>query len=133
MLVFIYIESRDPLPFLTISYIIAGINKKLFQLSKKKDCKVLQPWIKSLVNHLYWTAASSFDKSGEHMLAKWNSVGNHIINLHSGHSQLFFACEHPELVGRERQKRWLKPGMKHIHLITGKEKGGCLFTVNCVI
>ena len=124
MLVFIYIESRDPLPFLTISYIIAGKKKKLFQL---------QPWIKSLVNHLYWTAASSFDKGGEHMLAKWNSVGNHIINLHSGHSQLFFACEHPELVGREHQKRWLKPGMKHIHLITGKEKEGCLFTVNCVI
>lgn len=132
MLVFLYIESRDLLPFLTISHIIAGI-KKVFQFSKEKDCEVLQPWIKSLVNHLYWTAASSFDKSGEHMLAKWNSVGNHIINLHSGHSQLFFACEHPELVGRERQKRWLKPGMKHIHLITGKEKGGCLFTVNCVI
>jgi solute carrier family 8 (sodium/calcium exchanger) len=129
MLVFIYIESRDPLPFLTISYIIAGIKKKLFQLSKEKDCKVLQPWIKSLVNHLYWTAASSFDQSGEHMLAKWNSVGNHIINIHSGHSQLFFACEHAELAGRDRQKMLLKPGIKHIHF----NKGGDLFTVNCVI
>ena len=84
---------------------------------------MLQPWIKSLVNHLYWTAASSFDQSGEHMLAKWNSVGNHIINIHSGHSQLFFAREHAELAGRDRQKRWLKPGIKHIQFKKEKKKG----------
>ena len=35
-----------------------NIKKKLFKLSQKKDCSDLQPWIKSIINHLWWSAAS---------------------------------------------------------------------------
>ena len=70
---------------------------------------------------------------GQHMLAKWNSVGNYIINIHSGHSQLFFACEHAELAGRDRQKRWLKPGIKHIHFKKEKKKRGGTYLLLIVL
>jgi hypothetical protein len=53
--------------------------------------------MKSIINHLYWAAASSPDQDGELKLAKWKSLCNHIINVHNE--------------GRERKKKWLKPGM----------------------
>jgi len=79
----------------------------LLALSNEKDCDIIQPWIKSIINHLYWTAASSPDQDWELMLAKWKSLCNH-INVHS---PFYASCEHGELEGRERQKKWLKPGM----------------------
>jgi hypothetical protein len=67
--------------------------------------------MKSIINHLYWAAASFPDQDGVLKLAKWKSLCNHIINVHNGHSPLFAICEHGELEGRERKKKWLKPGM----------------------
>jgi len=79
-------------------------------LSNEKDCKDLTPWIKSVINHLYWTAASSYGENPEVILAKWLSIQNHIVNRHEGHSPHFNSCQHGALEGRERHKKWLKPG-----------------------
>jgi solute carrier family 8 (sodium/calcium exchanger) len=76
------------------------LKKKLLALPKEKDCDIIQPWMKSIVNHLYWTAASSPDQDWELMLAKWKSLCNHIINVHNGYSPLYASCEHGELEGR---------------------------------
>lgn len=86
------------------------MKKKLFALSKEKDCSDVSPWIKSMVNHMYWTAASSANLNEDLILAKWQSISNHIINIHDGHSTLFPSCQHDDLEGRERHKKWLKPG-----------------------
>jgi hypothetical protein len=38
---------------------ISGLKKKLVSLAKEKQCEDLQPWVKSICNHLYWVAAST--------------------------------------------------------------------------
>ncbi|XP_048733591.2 uncharacterized protein LOC125649824 [Ostrea edulis] len=60
---------------------------------------------------MYWVAASTPDGNGEVMWAKWESVENHIHNVHTGHNTLFPTCAHSTLEGNE-QKKWLKAGSK---------------------
>lgn len=91
-------------------HIITGLKKKLSTLSKEKDCNEIQPWKKSIVNHLYWVAATSHGLESEVVLARWTSLSNHIINVHTDHSAVFTSCEHGPLERRERHKLWLKPG-----------------------
>ena len=92
-------------------FFISELKTKLLALSKEKDCDIIQPWMKSIINHLYWTAASSPDQDRVLMLAKQMVLCNHIINVHNGHSPLYASCEHGELEDRESQKNWLKPGI----------------------
>ncbi|XP_077867910.1 uncharacterized protein LOC100376482 [Saccoglossus kowalevskii] len=100
-------------------HVAKGLQKKMLALSKEKECGILQDWIKSVTNHLYWTAASTPDGNGDLMMDKWTSVGNHIQNIHEGHGTFFPRCEHDDLTRQERRKRWLKPGTKPLEkLIT---------------
>ena len=89
---------------------MVGLKKRLTALSKEKQCEELQPWIKSICNHLYWVAASTPNGNGQMMTEKWLSLGNHIQNLHVHDGALFPSCEHPPLEGIERKKKWFKPG-----------------------
>lgn len=59
---------------------------------------------------MYWVAASTPDGNGEVMWAKWESVENHIHNVHTGHNTLFPTCAHSTLEGNEQKKKWLKAG-----------------------
>ncbi|VDI38082.1 Hypothetical predicted protein [Mytilus galloprovincialis] len=104
---------------LDVWHVAKGLKKKLAKLSLEKDCKDLQPWIKSIVNHLYWTAASSTGLDQVVIVAKWYSILNHIINVHDGHGDEFPACQHGPLEGRERHKKWLKPGTKVYEKLQG--------------
>ena len=81
-------------------------------LAKKKDYAVVSKWKKSMVNHMFWCAASTDDDDDEDLKeAKWLSINNHIMNKHLGHeSPLFSQCLHGRLHSRERKKKWLKPG-----------------------
>lgn len=91
-------------------FIMLGLKKKLDALSKEKDCSVASEWRRSLTNHLYWCACTS-NGDGELMLAKWESVADHMQDIHTNHDNpLFPSCQHKKLKGRERQKKWLKPG-----------------------
>ena len=88
----------------------AGLKKKLTALSNQKDCSELGPWIKAIGNHMYWTAASTPQQDGELMLAKWQSLLNHIVNVHTGHSERFQQCLHPIIPPSDDRKKWLTPG-----------------------
>jgi hypothetical protein len=79
-------------------------------LSKERDCQVLEPWIKSLVNHLYWVPSSTPEEENELKWEKWASIVNHIQNIHEGHGERFNRCEHGDLGPAARRKRWLAPG-----------------------
>ena len=87
---------------------------KLLKLAKEKECDELNKWIRSICNHMYWVAASTPDGNGPLMLEKWQTVANHVINVHRHDGDLFPQCQHGRLEGRARQKKWLKPG-KHIY------------------
>ncbi|XP_060077692.1 uncharacterized protein LOC132557213 [Ylistrum balloti] len=95
-----------------IWHVAKGLKKKLTAISKDKDCDALTPWIKSISNHLYWVAASTPSADPSLMMEKWQSVANHVQNIHEGHGSLFEKCCHGDLSGRERQKKWIKPATK---------------------
>ena len=84
--------------------------KKVTAMSKLKDCESLQPWIKSLCNHLYWVPASTPSGHGQLMLEKWQSVCNHVQNIHEHDGDIFQSCEHGPLDEQERRKKWLEKG-----------------------
>lgn len=87
---------------------VLGFTKKVEALAKLKGCENVRPWIKSLSNHMYWCAASSEDQSGDLVVAKWQSVGNHLQNVHTGHGELFPKCQHDDLGAERAKKKWLK-------------------------
>ena len=41
---------------------VTGIGKKMDAAAKKKNCEELAQWKQSVVNHVYWCAASSAGK-----------------------------------------------------------------------
>ncbi|CAB3998933.1 Hypothetical predicted protein [Paramuricea clavata] len=71
------------------------IRKVLFKIAKEKDCEALNEWIKPCENHLHWSASSTYDGNGLVIWAKFKSFLQHIVNIHSGHSDpLFDKCAH---------------------------------------
>ena len=83
-----------------------GVHKKLNAASKKKGCQKVALWARSISNHLYWCAASS-QGDPDLILAKWKSISNHIVNIHEGHDEKFWRCEHGDL----DERAWMLPGM----------------------
>ena len=61
------------------------------------------------VNHLHWSARSTFSGNGLVIWAKFKSFLDHIVNMHSGHGDpLFNKCGH----GREiPARKWLTKGI----------------------
>lgn len=51
------------------------------------------------------------------MLEKWESVVNQVQNIHEHDGQLYTECPHGPLEGRERHKKWPKPGKLYMLLI----------------
>ncbi|KAK0142910.1 hypothetical protein N1851_019148 [Merluccius polli] len=92
-------------------HIAKAIQKKVHALGKQKNCDDVLGWEKSINNHVYWVASSTGDQDQELREAKWNSLGNHIQGIHSGHSAIFPTCLHGDLQ-EERAKNWLTPGTK---------------------
>ena len=90
-----------------------GVSKKIEALAKEKECSEVRLWAKSIVNHLYWTAATS--RSGEESVAKWTSVANHIQNVHTHEHPLYQTCSHAPLQSKDRH--WLKPGIAQLHIM----------------
>lgn len=82
-----------------------GISRKLENAAKKRGAGEIRPWIKGIVNHTYWVAASSGD-NGQLKLEKWKSISNHIINVHNHDSEIYPECEHGELEPRD----WMRHG-----------------------
>lgn len=43
----------------------AGLRKKVEALAKQKQCELVAKWQKNIVNHLYWSVASTADGDGD--------------------------------------------------------------------
>lgn len=59
--------------------IATRVTKKLEAVSKKKTGKDIEPWIKSINNHIYWVS-SSCGTNQSMKIAKGLSITNHICN-----------------------------------------------------
>ena len=56
-------------------------NQKINKKAKKKGCEELLPWIQSVSNHLWWSAATC-DESADILREKWLSLLYHITGKH---------------------------------------------------
>lgn len=93
-----------------MTWCVSGVTKKMEALAKrKKGFSLAGKWIKSVNNHVYYCAGTS-GGNGDLSLAKWDSLVNHLQNIHVGHSSaLHPVCLHGPL-GPEEQKEWFTPG-----------------------
>lgn len=87
--------------------VLLGLSKKLLKISQSKDCEKLQKWLRSIKNHIYWTAASS--SSAQERVAKWTSILNHVQDIHTHEGPVFPQCLHPQRTSRDKSK-WLRAG-----------------------
>lgn len=98
--------------FLIISLLCSGtgVQKALDAAAKERDCEDLKLWRPAIINHLYWTAASTPTGDPDEMQAKWQSMINHVQDIHEHSTPAFTSCAHPPLEGEARNKEWLEPG-----------------------
>ncbi len=51
------------------------------KICQMKGCEKLRRFLRSIQNHIYWTAASS--ANGPERVAKWTSILNHVQDKHT--------------------------------------------------
>ena len=90
-------------------HVVNWVRKKLTEKAKYKKFKALAEWIKSVCNHLWWSALTC-EGNPNLLVEKWESVLMHVTNQHSWEGkELFHACEHSPLPGEEaRTKKWIR-------------------------
>ncbi|XP_041855509.1 uncharacterized protein LOC121649045 [Melanotaenia boesemani] len=101
-----FLRDRNITQYYDVWHMAKGISKKLEKISKQKGCEKLQKWLKSINNHIYWTAATS--TTGPERVAKWTSIVNHVQNIHTHEDPLFPKCLHDARQTRDK-KKWLQP------------------------
>ena len=84
-----------------------GVKGKVKTLAKLKGCKAAGDWKHSIINHIYWCAASTPDGDPNVIVAKYKSVVNHIKNVHDHEDDQFPKCQHAE---DYPPLNWLRPG-----------------------
>ncbi|XP_059923512.1 uncharacterized protein LOC132469541 [Gadus macrocephalus] len=85
--------------YFDVWHIGKSLGKALDTASKDRQCEQLQLWRPAIVNHLYWTAASTPDGNPAVMEAKWRSLVNHIQDIHDHDTPAFSSCAHAPLEG----------------------------------
>ncbi|XP_059404902.1 uncharacterized protein LOC132140098 isoform X1 [Carassius carassius] len=103
----IFLREHNINQFYDVWHVEKGIMRQLENICKLKDCEKLREWLRSIKNHIYWTAASS--TTGPERVAKWSSILNHVRDIHTHDDPNFPACLHPQKRSRDRNK-WLVAG-----------------------
>ncbi|KAK1888602.1 54S ribosomal protein L37 mitochondrial [Dissostichus eleginoides] len=96
--------------FFDIWHIGKSLGKALDAAAKERECEDLKLWRPAIINHLYQTAASTPDGDPDVMEAKWQSMVNHVQDIHEHGTPAFPCCAHPPLEGQAKDKEWLEPG-----------------------
>ncbi|XP_067306868.1 uncharacterized protein [Pseudorasbora parva] len=102
--------SKGTRHFFDVWHIGKSVQKALDAAAKERDCEDLKLWSPAIINHLYWTAASTPTGDPDEMQAKWQSMINHVQDIHEHSTPAFNKCSHPPLEGEARNKEWLEPG-----------------------
>ncbi|XP_050028802.2 uncharacterized protein [Dermacentor andersoni] len=81
--------------------------KKLTAAGKLKKYNDFQPWVKGIINHVYWCAVSSEGRP-DLILPKWCSLARHIADVHCHDDPLYEKCQHDQ----QSKKKWLIEGSR---------------------
>ncbi|XP_034084827.1 uncharacterized protein LOC117554483 isoform X2 [Gymnodraco acuticeps] len=102
-----YLRERNIEQFYDVWHFEKGLSKKLLKLTQNKDCDTkLKRWLRSIKNHVYWSATST--ASGPEKVARWTSLINHLQNVHVHDDPLFPKCTHPVGAASDANKPYLK-------------------------
>ena len=72
--------------------------------AKKKECKDLFPWIKSVTNHMWWCAMTC-DGSPQLLKEKWVSILHHTADKNDWDSSVLYnCCAHEPISPRAHRK-----------------------------
>ncbi|XP_061599729.1 uncharacterized protein LOC133462479 [Cololabis saira] len=108
-----YLKDNGISQYYDVWHLEKSISKQLEKIAKTKNCEELRPWIRSIRNHIYWTASSS--STGPEREAKWKAILNHVRNIHvHQNSPLFEKCLHP-IRDTTQWSKWLKAGSSAFH------------------
>ena len=93
--------------------ILLGL-KKALRTAAKNDATsgILNEWSASIVNHLYWAAAST-EKGpdcADIIEAKWRSLLNHICGKHTHSFEHYPKCTHERRRRHQKKKKYMKKG-----------------------
>ena len=66
-------------------HIAKSTKKMLVSVMKKKSCNIIGSWLKSIINHYYWSVTSTEISNEDLIEAQWTSLTWHIQNIHHGH------------------------------------------------
>ncbi|XP_016346660.1 uncharacterized protein LOC107692211 [Sinocyclocheilus anshuiensis] len=102
-----FLRETNITQYYDVWHIEKGLSKKLLKISQSKECEKLRKWLRSIKNHIYWTAASS--SSGQERVAKWTSILNHVQDIHTHEDLVFPRCLHWQRTSRDKSK-WLRAG-----------------------
>ncbi|KAL1276201.1 hypothetical protein QQF64_035824 [Cirrhinus molitorella] len=91
-----------------IWHVVKGLSKKLCSMSRYKGNKELQPWIRSICNHLWYCCATCGGDPDE-LIKTWKSIMFHITGVHSWTEEgTLRKCGHEELTAEQQhRKKWL--------------------------
>ena len=92
-------------------HVAKSLSKKLSAAAKRKECKGLDEWIQSIVNHFWWSAQTC-ENNAVVLKEKWMSVIHHVTNRHDWPgNRHYHQCAHEALdTDTQRKKIWLRPG-----------------------
>ncbi|XP_056433018.1 uncharacterized protein LOC130371308 isoform X2 [Gadus chalcogrammus] len=90
-------------------HVAKGLTKKLTAAANNKKNNDLQPWLKAITNHLWWSCQSCGGHA-EELKRRWTSVLHHICGIHrweeDGQER---TCYHRDLTEeQQRRKKWLQ-------------------------
>ncbi|XP_059389512.1 uncharacterized protein LOC132122995 [Carassius carassius] len=111
--------------FFDVWHIGKSVQKALDAAAKERDCEDLKLWRPAIINHLYWTAASTPTGDPDEMQAKWqtlhfNSNGNRDV-ARTSEGEVRYAVRYP----RFRKGGWV------VHPI--KEKPSYGYATNLMV
>ena len=89
-------------------HLAKSVTKKLGKVGQQKGHTALLPWIRSISNHLWWSAKTC-NGDPDLLVAKWTSIVHHIVNVHEWDSDKFSHCAHEPIDNTCDRKKWLIP------------------------
>ncbi|KAL3189072.1 hypothetical protein MRX96_003213 [Rhipicephalus microplus] len=107
-------QHRPDIPHFIDAWHVAKreAEKKLLAASWSRGYNVIEKWVTSIKNHLYFCVRTAAEravtpvKRGELAVAIWPSFLNHVQNKHCGHNEEYANCEHGDLLPR----KWIFAG-----------------------
>ena len=92
-------------------HLCKNIMSKLAKKQRKGGARNCPPWIKSVTNHLWWSAMTC-EGNTELLREKWISILHHVVDKHSWDSSVLYNCgpQDPISATARRKTKWLKEG-----------------------